>query len=321
MPKSARLILQTIADRCDARTPDGTLTGCFGGGRAMARSAGVSEATYWRGVTKLCRAGMLVLLGRGGLLKVRSASSRVRAISNAWGIPGTKGGLDDRAAARELCRMAQDDGGAIRRQVFSPGQTPELFLPAVQSRRQVASGTDRPIAKASSERPTGEMVRKERSGVEQNRFVPRKCEYPTRKMRVPHSQNASLPSPLPSPLSQKDHDHGGFAAKGGKKASHGATEPRSHGGKAKDGLHVTSLDLSERQRFADLVSKAADAGLVDLGAESDVEWLFGARAHALRVGENPPALFATMVRRNLRLFVTAEDEEAGHRLRKEWLNW
>jgi hypothetical protein len=309
MPKSARIILQTIADRCDAPHPDGSLTGCFGSGVALAEAAGVNKATYWRSVTKLCRAGFLVLLGRGGQIRLHGA--RIRTIANSWGVPGHQGALLQAAVPRENARLVRDVDGRLIRYTVEPGAQAALF-----------PGLDGDVGQSQN--------RRTQAGEE-------KCDWVSRKMRLGQSQNATPPSHRPS---HGPRDCGVFItglkdnARTRSRARDGATAPlRSRLGNSRlenngntpapawDGFHVASADLGDGHRFADLFARAAECGLIQADVEADVDWFFAAAAHAGRLGQNPAALFAFLIRRDLRAVISIADENEGRRRKMEQLGW
>jgi hypothetical protein len=117
-------VLQAIADACDHPDGDGNLIGAFGGSGFFAERAMVHPRTFWRKIATLTAAGFLVVVGRGGTLRVDGRTSNA---GNSYGVPGTKGNLSHRRVDREMVRMIRDDGGQLVREVMLPGVTPTFW--------------------------------------------------------------------------------------------------------------------------------------------------------------------------------------------------
>lgn len=72
-------------------------------------------------------------------------------------------------------------------------------------------------------------------------------------------------------------------------------------------------DLVDPARLMILHEQARQAGYVN-GSEADRLNFFAAAAHAVAAGvQNPPGLFATMIRENRWRFLTLADEDAARR--------
>ncbi len=92
-------VLQAVANRCDAPDAAGNLVGCIGSGRAMARAAGVHPATFWRARNALVDSGFLVMVSRGGT--VRLPDGHAVNASCVYAVPGSRGALEAISVARE----------------------------------------------------------------------------------------------------------------------------------------------------------------------------------------------------------------------------
>ena len=121
-----RQTLQAIADMCDQPDQHGSLLGAFGG-KGLIQRIGCSRSTFWQHVKRLEALGFVVPIARGGLLGLHGQAG-YRNIGNVYGIPGRRGGLDQRRSHREMRRMVRDQNGRIRRQVLRPGDQPTLWL-------------------------------------------------------------------------------------------------------------------------------------------------------------------------------------------------
>ena len=170
-----RLVLQGVASAADAPDHNGSLVGAIGG-RPLIGAIGCSASQFWSALNTLGRPGYVVLLGRGGCVRVRSRIGVANA-ANTWGVPGYRGALDKQRVQREQARIVTAPDGRRVRNVTQSGEQ-ATFWPT-QTRQR-------------SSYPRGELPADE-------------SEYPTPKFGVPHSGIRSLPSPLPSPLRNKGH--------------------------------------------------------------------------------------------------------------------
>jgi len=110
------------------------------------------------------------------------------------------------------------------------------------------------------------------------------------------SEVRTQPSPLPSPSTGRNHG-----------------VSRQRGGRKRPGLRcVTQEDLQDLNRLARLFRSAADQGLIDRSEDSFLR-LVAMAQHCLRVGHNPPALFAANVAKGRWLMITQEDDERARR--------
>lgn len=174
---AARAVLQAIADACDPPDVHGNLVGAFGGAAFFAREAGVSRRTYWRAIDRLTMVGMVVLLGRGGLLRTR-ARGHVTNAGNAYGIPGARDGLNHRRSTREVVRIVEDADGRRVRLVTQPGDQASFW-------------------------PPGDTT------------VVSSRHYPSVMVTLPQCHPDTLPSPIPSPVPApvcRHHGHGSGVA-------------------------------------------------------------------------------------------------------------
>lgn len=182
-----RLVLQGVANAADAPDHHGTLVGAIGG-RPLIGAIGCSASQFWSALNALERPGYVVLVGRGGCVRVRSRIGVANA-ANTWGVPGYRGALDKQRVQREQARIVTAPDGRRVRNVTQPGEQATFW------------DTQHPKSPFS---PRGELP----AG---------KSEYPTPDFGVPHSGFRSLPSPLPSPLRSKGHGgcaHGARTSKG-----------------------------------------------------------------------------------------------------------
>jgi len=114
-----RATLQAIANACDPPDVTGSLGVAFGG-MHLIDTIGIHRTTFFRHVTKLEKAGFLVCLGRGGVI-------RGKHVGNCWGVPGSPGALDRRARQREWRQMLPGDDGVYRPETVQPGDSPQFW--------------------------------------------------------------------------------------------------------------------------------------------------------------------------------------------------
>jgi hypothetical protein len=281
---SCRLVIQAIADSGN-RTAAGHIIGAFGG-KTLWDKAGVSRRTFWRAITRLEQLGLVVLLSRGGKVTLRlhqgsqHKAKEVQAV-NVYGIPAVQGALDDTRVQREMVIMVRQED-RLRRQVVQPGEQATWW--EVEALHQGTAHTN-----GGNQPPPGDTR------------VVSSCHYPSVKMTL-------YSSPLPSPLSQKDHGDGGD----------GAAMQRRKAKPRRGRFHVEAADLEDAASLRALHTRAVTLGLIS-ESEDDRLFFFAAAFHALRVGQDPPALFATVIRKQMRLVISIEDEERGRAIWRDYV--
>jgi len=95
----------------------------------------------------------------------------------------------------------------------------------------------------------------------------------------------------------------------------GGVSAKKRGGNR--GFHVERRDLTENDRLCRLYFRAVELRLLT-AAESDVVFCFAAAEHALRCGNDPPAMFVATLRDRNRLGPNVAEEDgdaAARRLR------
>lgn len=239
----ARFTLQAIADRCDAPRADGSLVGAFGGVELVS-ATGFARSTFWLHIHRLELLGWLVLLARGGTIRLHT-ETRTRSFANVYAIPGSKGCLDSARARRAVVQFFDDVDGLRRRVVVDPGSNATLWAPS-------------------------DLATKNRT------TLVRKSDYPSPKIGRNHT-------PCTIPLLDGNTIRGVSANK-----------------REKRGFHVTLDDLSDNARLCRVYFRAVKAGLL-ADCEADIDFCFAAAEHALRIGQNPPALFMATLRDRDRL--------------------
>lgn len=202
------ITLQALANRCEKRLSDGSLVGAFGGSRLIAE-ARVGRSTFWRHVGWLCGVRVLVVLTRGGVIRVRTAAG-VTNVANTYGIPGSKGVLDAERVAREWVSYLVGDDGARKRHVIKPGAQAELWP--------------------------------------NNKARPHRWDYPSPEPGLPQSRTGTLPSPVSSPVFCEKTMGGSLTARGGEKKQAGPRLPHftPETIASDDGLHALMIDAECR---------------------------------------------------------------------------
>lgn len=140
--------LQAIADRCDTARVDGSLIGAFGG-VSLISASGVARSTFWLHVSRLELLGWLVLLARGGTIRLHT-ENRTRWFANVYAIPGSKGCLDTARARRAVVQFFDDADGVRRRVVVDPGSNATFWAPsdlATNDRTTLVRKSDYPSPK------------------------------------------------------------------------------------------------------------------------------------------------------------------------------
>lgn len=273
MRAPVRHALQTIADACNPADDDGNLTGAFGGAVHFAEMIGCGRATFWRYVAQFERHGFIVLLGHGGPHAFRNAS-------NCWAIPGVLGGLDERKARRTTQQMVKAPDGVLRPQILQVGDQATLWpledVPVKCARRR----------------------RKKSSGGE---GVVSKRDYPSLKMRLPSSQNETVPS-MVSMVSKKTMV---LLQSGPGKSGHALP-------------HHTVDDLRDTTRLLGLLQRAIEVGVMTASDEDRLRFVAAAE-RALRLADDPPALFAHTVNAGHWDRVATIDQHKAHERLKRHL--
>jgi len=288
-----RHTLSTIAAHCGPPSSDGSLIGARGG-RALCDAIGLSRWALRRHARILEAAGFLVLLEPGGWFAEKNYSA-------AYGLPGSPGLLDELRYRRPLIFYQTDAQGRRQIQIVRPGGQ-AVFWPEEQ-------------------RPPSDCT----VGVKCTPGA--KCTDGRSKMH-PCSKNQSafsapagpvgnpLPPTPPFPCGStllRDHSHhttshqrGGLegSGRGGGVLRHGSGVVRQRF------AQIELAELTETRRLLELLAQAVVAGLLT-GSEHDELRFVAAAEHALRVGEEPCRLFASIVRRGHWLYLTLADEEAA----------
>jgi hypothetical protein len=272
MRQTIRHTLQVIADRADAPDDGGNLVGAFGGA-ALILACGCSRPAFWRHLNKLTAAGFVVLLRRGGTLGARQ-------YGNVYGVPGLRGSLNHRRAARQMRRLIQSPDGRRVLDIIEPGQQPALFIAPDQDGAIIAADQD--AATSSGGHSDGESE-----------------TTPVSKRDYPPSQNETPPSPLTSAALKKTMRDG--ASRCSIRRRHGS-EPRI--------TAVTLADLRDTRRLLLLRDDAVARGLIRDNEQDRLRFVAAAE-HALRVGDDPVKVFGAMVWRGRWLYLAACDEQAA----------
>ena len=297
-----RLVLQSIADRCD-RLADGSLVGALGG-NALIRDAGCVRSTFWRAVKALERFGFLVCLSRGGSIRVRSRQGVFNA-ANCYGIPAHRGALDGRRVRRQVVQMLIDEHGARCRQVVEEGEQATLWPreTVTQTRNDRAHARDG--TSSPGDHSLGASTRLDHSSAgptcgDQSYAGP-KSDYPRPKIGLPPSENRTLPSHRYHPRRENPMSEHGVCA-----------EPILIKTPRAWLKGVTANELADTTRLLDRYFEAVSLGLVESNDHHRLQFVTAAQC-ALRVGKNPGAVFAVMVSRRAWHQASDADEDRAQR--------
>lgn len=202
-----------------------------------------------------------------------------RLVGNTYAIPGSRGALDVQAVPRERRRVVRGEDGRRRVQIVQPGAQAELWI------EPMAESSD-----AGGLSTTGPPT-----------VAKRDCA--SSKTRLCYSQNATPPYPSGKPSGTQS----GVAR---------AVFPEE---RARPKISaVTPADLADVGRLIELHGQAVRRGWAR-DCEYDRDRVVAAAVHAQRVGDDPPRLFASIVRRSRWLLLSDGDLiEAGRRVRA-WL--
>lgn len=273
---TARLVMQAITNECDRPLSDGSLIGGFGSAGHFAAKIGCARSTFWRALQRLHSNGYVVLLARGGVIRLRTKAGMANA-ANTYGIPGHKGSLSGRAVNREMVQMICTVEGDRKRVVTAPGDQSSFW-------------------------------------VEDRTTVVRKSDGGSPKIGLPQSENRTLPSSIPSPIPspvENNHDHGAGGDGCGVAMQHVLGKSKKH----KPHLHIVEeAVLRDTGKLYALFEAYVAAGMIGPSLGERL-FFVSAAEHALRVADrNPCGLFAATIkhRGQRMLWVTQADEDRAH---------
>lgn len=346
---TARHVLQTLANR-GSPDRDGHIVNIIGG-KSLALAARLGHRTMARYVTYLIKAGVVVILSRGGQVERDDEARTQFNAANTYGIPARPGGLDHRRAIRREQLMKPTDAHDKRGRrkfipdIIVPGEQATIW-PKDRQPTQQEAGYDPPghhpirigpalhhraETRGSSSSPDTTESRAERlsTHVERSSTGP-PGHYPYVPVALP-------PCPRGTPSKPCDHLRGQMVKHHG--ASGAAREGRGHGSDRGSGgrrrtlnyfggpciRHIADLAvLRDISRLVALYQQEHARGAVRC---SELEWV-GAAIHALRIVKrdgqgHAPALFASLINRGQFDFIGNEDEGEAQKWlkthqRREW---
>ncbi len=334
---TARAVLQGIANACPPPSPDGSLVGAFGG-RGLIEAIGCSASTFWVHVARLERAGLLVILTRGGL--ALSDDGQRRNLGNVYGIPGVAGALDARSCDRELCRMVRTAGGQLRRQITRPGAQATLWIegtaldgpfPAFSPRLSDDPGSVGVVGGAGAATPhRGRIDAASRAQTKTD--TAQGSGGAGAALARPGTASGGTPGIGVGVLRGSEWGYSGdrtpstIVTNGFKKTT---VEPRCGESRRRPKLrHIERADLTDTRRLLGLYADAVDRGLVD-GSDAGRLAFVAMAERAVRVSGDPRAcrrrsidpcaVMASNINEARWLLPTAKDEDRANARIKAFL--